>query len=141
MAGRGSPAARLRPLADASSGPPSRSRIRGSWTQEVVEVVSRRISDQRAEALGQANVIRERRAALKRRLKDGQESLATLILDPPDYLRTARIETLVMTTPGVGKVRSQTLLRDAGIPAKTTVGRLTERQRTTLAAKLPPPRR
>jgi len=102
-------------------------------------VVSRRISDQRAEALGQANAIRERRAALKRRLKDGEESLAPLILDPPDYLYTARIEMLVMTTPGVGKVRSQTLLRDAGIPAKTTVGRLTERQRTTLAAKLPAP--
>ena len=104
-------------------------------------MVSRRISDQRAEALSQANVIRERRAALKRRLKGGEESLATLILDPPDYLRTARIETLVMTTPGVGKVRSQTLLRDAGIPAKTTVGRLTERQRTTLASKLPDSRR
>jgi len=104
-------------------------------------VVSRRISDQRTEALSQANAIRERRAALKRRLKDGEESLAPLILDPPDYLHTARIDTLVMTTPSVGKVRSQTLLRDAGIPAKTTVGRLTERQRTTLAAKLPPPRR
>ena len=104
-------------------------------------VVSRRISDQRSQALGQANVIRERRAALKRRLKDGEESLATLILDPPDYLQTARIETLVMTTPGVGKVRSHNLLRDAGIPAKPTVGRLTERQRATLASKLPAQRR
>ncbi|HSS55685.1 MAG TPA: hypothetical protein VLK79_13640 [Gaiellales bacterium] len=128
------------PPADASSRPPSPQSDPGSWTQEVVEVVSRRISDQRTEALGQANAIRERRAALKRRLKDGEESLATLILDPPDYLHTARIEMLVMTTPGVGKVRSQTLLRDAGIPAKTTVGRLTERQRTTLATKLPAPR-
>lgn len=100
-------------------------------------VVSRRISDQRSQALSQANAIRERRAALKRRLRDGDESLAALILDPPDYLHTARIETLVMTTPGVGKVRSHILLRDAGIPAKTTVGRLTERQRTTLASKLP----
>jgi hypothetical protein len=79
-------------------------------------VVSRRISDQRSQALSQANAIRERRAALKRRLKGGDESLAALILDPPDYLNTARIETLVMTTPGVGKVRSQHLLRDAGIP-------------------------
>ena len=84
--------------------------------------VSRRISDQRTEALGQANDIRERRAALKRRLKDGDESLATLILDPPDYLHTARVEMLVMTT-------------------KTTIGRLTERQRIMLASKLPAQRR
>ena len=103
--------------------------------------VSRRISDQRTEALTQANSIRERRASLKRRLKDGDESLATLILDPPDYLYTARIEMLVMTTPGVGKVRSQNLLRNVGIPAKTTIGRLTERQRTMLASKLPAQRR
>jgi len=99
--------------------------------------VSRRISHQRAEALTQANSIRERRALLKRRLRDGDESLATLILDPPDYLRTARIEMWIMTTPGVGKVRSHSLLRDVGIPAKTTIGRLTERQRTMLASKLP----
>jgi hypothetical protein len=103
--------------------------------------VSRRISHQRAEALTQANSIRERRASLKRRLRDGDESLATLILDPPDYLRTARIEMLIMTTPGVGKVRSYNLLRDVGIPAKTTIGRLSERQRTMLASKLPAQRR
>jgi hypothetical protein len=103
--------------------------------------VSRRISDQRSQALTQANVIRERRASLKRRLKDGDDSLARLILDPPDYLHTAHIETWVMTTPGVGKVRSHNLLRDVGIPAKTTIGRLTERQRTMLASKLPAQRR
>jgi hypothetical protein len=38
-------------------------------------------------------------------------------------------------------VRSQNLLREVGIPAKTTIGRLTERQRTTLASKLPAQRR
>ena len=109
----------------------------GCLKQTIAGLVSRRISDQRTEALGHANDIRERRAALKRRLKNGDESLATLILDPPDYLHTARVEMLVMTTPGVGKVRSHNLLRDVGIPAKTTVGRLTERQRTMLASKLP----
>jgi len=79
---------------------------------------TRRLNDQRAGALIQANHIRERRASLKRQLKGRNESLATLILDPPDYLHTARVETFVKSTPGLGKVRTHDLLRHAGIPPK-----------------------
>jgi hypothetical protein len=96
----------------------------------------RDVGDQRAEALTQANHVRMRRAALKRRLKSGDESLAQLILDPPDFLRTSRVEVLIMAAPGFGKVKSNTLLREVGILPRTVVGRLTDRQRTGLAAKL-----
>lgn len=94
------------------------------------------ISQQRAQALAKANHVRQRRASLKHDLKTGDESLAVLVLDPPDYLDTAPVEALVMATPGLGKVKAHALLREVGIRPKTTIGRLTDRQRMLLAAGL-----
>ena len=103
-------------------------------------VDSDRLGSQRAAALDQANHVRGQRASLKRRLKSGEESLAALFLNPPDYLRTARVESWALTAPGLVKVKTNALFRDLGILPKTTIGRLTERQRNLLAAKLTPPR-
>ncbi len=97
---------------------------------------AQRIGDQRSAALVQANDVRRRRAALKHSLKTGEETLAAVFLDPPDYIRTARVETWALAAPGLGKVKAQNLCRDLGILPRTTIGRLTERQRTLLAAKL-----
>jgi len=97
---------------------------------------AKRIGDQRSAALVQANDVRRRRAALKHSLKTGEETLAAVFLDPPDYIRTARVETWALAAPGLGKVKAQNLCRDLGILPRTTIGRLTERQRTLLAAKL-----
>jgi anti-anti-sigma regulatory factor len=99
---------------------------------------ARRIGDQRSSALVHANDVRRRRASLKHRLKTGEESLAAVLLDPPDYLRTARVETWALAAPGLGKVKARNLCRDLGILPRTTIGRLTERQRNLLAAKLSP---
>jgi hypothetical protein len=103
-----------------------------------VPTEARHVGDQRIEALTQANHVRIRRAALKRRLKTGEESLAPLILNLPDFLRTGSVEAWVMATPGFGKVKSHALLRQIGIPPRTTLGRLTDRQRTSLADRLTP---
>jgi hypothetical protein len=97
---------------------------------------ARLISDQRAEALTYANHVRQRRAALKRRVKTGEKSISATILDPPGSLHTARVEAWVMATPGLGKVKSHTLCREVGIRPTTTIGRLTDRQRALLAANL-----
>ena len=76
-----------------------------------------RVGNQRSAALIQANHVREQRAS-KRRLKSGDASLAALFLNPPDYLRTARVEAWALATPGLGKVKTHALFRDLGILPK-----------------------
>jgi anti-anti-sigma regulatory factor len=117
---------------------PPRKRPR-ALAANTISVDSERLGNQRSAALDQANHVREQRASLKRRLKSGEESLAALFLNPPDYLRTARVESWALAAPGLGKVKTNALFRDLGILPKTTIGRLTERQRNLLAAKLTPP--
>ena len=47
--------------------------------------------DQRMEALQRANDVRVRRAQLKRDLKAGRASIETILLDPPEWVETAKV--------------------------------------------------
>src|SRR5918997_679536 len=69
---------------------------------------------QRMEALHRANEIRTRRAQLKRDLKAGRVSIHDLLLEPPEYVETAKV--FVITGPsGVGKgTLIRTLLERVG---------------------------
>ena len=53
--------------------------------------VPARSHDQRMRALEAANEIRTRRAQLKRDLKAGKVQIEGLLLDPPEYLETAKV--------------------------------------------------
>src|ERR687886_785782 len=76
---------------------------------------------QRMDALQRANEIRTRRAQLKKDLKAGRVSIQALLLDPPDYVLTAKVyEVLVQCR----------------ISPSKTIGGLSQRQRTELVGQL-----
>jgi hypothetical protein len=88
--------------------------------------------DQRMEALKRANDIRVRRAQLKKDLKDGRAQVEEILLDPPDWVETAKVFDLLMAVPKLGRVKAARLLNGCRISQSKTVGGLSERQRGEL---------
>ena len=95
-----------------------------------------RSPDQRTAALNRANEIRTRRAQLKRDLKAGRTSIATLLLDPPSWLQTAKVLDLLLAVPKVGRVKATKMLDSCRVSPSKTFGGLTDRQRAELASRL-----
>ena len=91
---------------------------------------------QRRRALQRANEIRSRRAELKRRMKAGTQPVVPLIVDPPDYLATAKVWDVLIAVPKWGRVKVNRLLMVHRISPSKTVGGLSERQRRALASAL-----
>jgi hypothetical protein len=91
---------------------------------------------QRMEALKRANDIRSRRATLKRDLKAGRVSIHTLLLDPPEFLETAKVFDLLLAVPKYGRVKVIRILTQCRISPSKTVGGLSERQRNELVSFL-----
>ena len=90
--------------------------------------------DQRMEALRRANDIRVRRAQLKKDLKDGRVSIEKILLDPPEYVSTAKVFDMLMAVPKLGRVKATRFLNLCRISQSKTVGGLSERQRSELVA-------
>jgi hypothetical protein len=88
--------------------------------------------DQRLDALDRANRIRVQRAQLKRELKSGQTSFDRILLDPPDYVLTAKVYDMLLSVPRLGRVRAGRLLTQCRISQAKTIGGLSERQRGEL---------
>ncbi len=88
--------------------------------------------DQRMEALARANHIRVRRAQLKKDLKDGRVQIEAILLDPPDWVSTAKVFDMLRAVPKFGRVKAARLLNQCRISQSKTVGGLSERQRTEL---------
>ncbi|HEY2654176.1 MAG TPA: integration host factor, actinobacterial type [Solirubrobacteraceae bacterium] len=87
---------------------------------------------QRREALQRANDIRSRRAQLKRDLKAGRQPIHELLLDPPEYLETAKAFDLLLAVPKYGRVKVNKILSICRISPSKTIGGLSQRQRTEL---------
>ena len=92
--------------------------------------------DQRMEALRRANEIRTRRAQLKRDLKAGRVSIHTLLLDPPEFLATAKVFDMLLAVPKYGRVKVNKVLQTCRISPSKTIGGLSQRQRTELVSML-----
>ena len=92
--------------------------------------------DQRMEALRRANDIRTQRAQLKRDLKAGKVKIQTLLLDPPEYVQTAKVIDRLMAVPKYGRVKTNRILNQCRISPSKTIGGLSERQRTELVTQL-----
>jgi len=92
--------------------------------------------DQRMNALSKANEIRALRAQLKRELKARRVSIRALLLDPPQYLETAKVFDMVLALPKVGRVKASKILNSCRVSPSKTFGGLSERQRTELAERL-----
>ncbi|MDX6724525.1 MAG: hypothetical protein QOD44_2970 [Solirubrobacteraceae bacterium] len=91
---------------------------------------------QRMDALQRANEIRTRRAQLKRDLKGGRVSIQTLLLDPPEYVLTAKVFDMLLAVPKYGRVKVNKVLQQCRISPSKTIGGLSQRQRTELVSQL-----
>ena len=87
-------------------------------------------------ALKRANDIRTRRAKLKRDLKAGKVKIETLLLDPPDYVLSAKAFDMMLAVPKFGRVKANRILTQCRISPSKTLGGLSERQRAELVAQL-----
>ena len=91
---------------------------------------------QRMDALKRANEIRTQRARLKRDLKAGRTQIQGLLLDPPEYLLTAKVFDLLLAVPKYGRVKANRILTQCRISPSKTIGGLSERQRNELVSFL-----
>ena len=91
---------------------------------------------QRMEALKRANEVRTRRARLKRDLKAGRMQIHGLLLDPPEYLLTAKVFDLLLAVPKYGRVKVNRILTHCRISPSKTIGGLSQRQRDELVSYL-----
>jgi hypothetical protein len=96
-----------------------------------------RTLQQRMEALAKGNEHRVRRARLKRDIATGQrKTYDVLLAEVPEWAATMHVGDLLRSTPRIGKVKVDKMLRAVGIsPAKTLAG-MTVRQRSELAGIL-----
>lgn len=92
--------------------------------------------NQRMDALSKANDIRTRRAQLKRDLKAGRVSIHTLLMEPPEYLETAKVFDMLLAVPKYGRVKVNKILQICRISPSKTIGGLSPRQRDELVSLL-----
>ena len=88
------------------------------------------------DALQRANDIRTRRAQLKHDLKGGRHSIHDLLLDPPEYVETAKVFDMLLAVPKYGRVKVNKVLQQCRISPSKTIGGLSQRQRTELVSML-----
>ena len=88
------------------------------------------------DALKRANDIRTARAKLKKDLKAGKANIHTLLLDPPEYVLTAKVFDMLLAVPKYGRVKTNRILNQCRISPSKTIGGLSERQRTELVSQL-----
>jgi hypothetical protein len=103
--------------------------------QKVISTPERSIN-QRMDALARANEIRSQRAQLKRDLKAGRHSIQKLLLEPPEYVETAKVFDMLLAVPKYGRVKVNKILVHCRISPSKTIGGLSERQRSELVSML-----
>ena len=91
---------------------------------------------QRLRALERANEVRLARAELKRRIADGDNTAAEVILACPWEASSWSVGDLLMSQRRWGITRCRKFLARNQISEIKTIGSLTERQRRMLAAQL-----
>ena len=91
---------------------------------------------QHLRALARANAVRLARAELKRRIADGEVTVAAVVLDAPPEAETMAVADLLMSQRRWGRTRCRKLLQGIPMSETKTVGTLTERQRNAVASVL-----
>ena len=107
-----------------------------SPTKQPAGAAPERSLTQRMDALKRANEIRTRRARLKRDLKAGRVSIHDLLLEPPEYIETAKVFDMLLAVPKYGRVKVNKVLQLCRISPSKTIGGLSQRQRTELVSML-----
>jgi len=93
--------------------------------------------EQRAAALEKAAESRRIRAAELARIRSGEITVTDVLADPESPLQKARVGTLVLAVPGIGKAKAAALLTELEINPDRRVGGLGSRQRAALAERFP----
>ena len=91
---------------------------------------------QRLDALERANEVRTKRAKLKRDLKGGRCSIHELLMNPPDFVSTAKVFDMLLAVPKYGRVKVNKVLTQCRISPSKTIGGLSQRQRDELVSLL-----
>jgi hypothetical protein len=93
--------------------------------------------EQRMSALARANEIRFARARLKKALKAGDYTPATVLFSLQyDWLHKMRVEQVLLATPTLGRVKVARALNSCRISPSKTIEGMTERQREELLSYL-----
>lgn len=92
--------------------------------------------DQRMSALAKANEIRSKRAQLKRDMKAGRVRLEEVLIDPPEWLCTAKVYDLLLSLPKTGRVKANKTLTSTRTAHSKTVGGMSTRQRDEILAAM-----
>ena len=103
---------------------------------DTAAAVPERTNEQRMRALRRANEIRSARAQLKRDLKAGKARVEKLLLNPPDYVLSAKAFDMILAVPKYGRVKANKILTQCRISPSKTIGGLSERQRAELVHML-----
>ena len=69
-------------------------------------------------------------------LKAGRVQIQVLLLDPPEYLLTAKVFDLLLAVPKYGRVKVNRILTQCRISPSKTIGGLSQRQRHELVSYL-----
>jgi hypothetical protein len=93
-----------------------------------------RAQPQHLQALQRANEVRLARAKLKRKISDGSIPVGDVILKCPWETASMTIAELLTSQRRWGTTRCRRFLAGIGMPETKTVGSMTERQRSLLAA-------
>jgi hypothetical protein len=93
---------------------------------------------QHMRALARANEVRLARAELKRRIAQGEVTVAEIVLDSPWEAESMSIADLLMSQRRWGSTRCRKLLQTIPMTETKTVGSMTDRQRRALVAQLGP---
>lgn len=94
---------------------------------------------QRLTALRLANEIRSQRAREKAALRDpaaGKSRAAKLLAEVPGYWRSASVEDVLLAIRGVGKVKTQTILRRLHISGTKRLDQLSHGTRRRLIEEI-----
>jgi len=91
---------------------------------------------QHMQALQRANEVRLARAELKRKVGDGAITVDEIILTCPWEAASMTIAELLTSQRRWGTARCRKFLAAIGMPETKTVGSMTERQRSLLAAMI-----
>jgi hypothetical protein len=88
------------------------------------------------EALARANQVRLARAALKREISAGRQSVAEVVIESPWEAESMSLSELLCSQRRWGRARSRKLLSSAALSEAKKIGSLTERQRRILVHAL-----
>ncbi len=91
---------------------------------------------QHMRALNQANRVRLARAELKRGIADGTRAVAAVVMECPWESASMTIADLLMSQHRWGRTRCRRFLTSVPMTETKTIGSMTVRQRSHLAARL-----